>query len=385
MTERKLRMLIVGAFPAEGGREHGGILTSCRVLMASSLPQRVDLILVDSSSPSVPPPPYLNRLRRAGGRIVRTTTHFVRSRPDVALLFASIGSSFIEKSLIAAIARLFGIRTLMFPRGAGLLTQYRASRLNAAVLRCCFRIPDLMLCQGRAYQEFFVKEIGLRADRCPVIHNWTATSALLDIGATRIDKQGDAILEVLFLGWVDREKGIFELLECTRRLADTPGVPAFRVIIAGDGSAMADAERRLEELHLASVARLLGWIDSDAKVARLRGADMLVLPSYMEGMPNSVIEAMAAGLPVITTAVGTIPDVVSDGVSGFIVPPRDSDRLFTALRTLLQDAALRTSMGRAGWAIAKERFAAERAVDKIIGLANQVCGRAAPAGDKSWD
>jgi glycosyltransferase involved in cell wall biosynthesis len=384
VAERKLRMLIVGAFPAKSIREHGGILTSCRALLSSSLPQRMELILVDSSSPTVPPPPYLNRLLRAVWRVTLAVKHLVRSSPDLILLFASPGPSFIEKSLVAAIARLLGTKTLMFPRGAELLTQYRASRLNATVLRLCFRAPNLMLCQGSAYQDFFTHHIGLRLDRCPIIHNWTATDQLLNIGATRTHAQDDVPLEVLFLGWIEREKGIFELLECAKRLTDTPGVPPFTLVIAGDGSAMADVTRHLDDRRMTSVVQLLGWIDSDAKVERLRRAHVLVLPSYMEGMPNSVIEAMAAGLPVVATDVGAVVDVVADGVSGFVIPPRDADRLFDALRRLLLDASLRARMGRAGWHIAKDRFDAERAVDRIVELANRVGGRDACWGISRW-
>jgi len=376
-------MLIVGAFPTKSIREHGGILTSCRVLLASSLPQRMELILVDSSSRTVPPPPYLQRLVPALLRVILTVKHCVRSNPDVLLLFASPGPSFIEKSIMAAIARLFGIKTLMFPRGAALVAQYQVSHLRATMLRLCFRIPTLMLCQGHAYQEFFAHEVGLGLTRCPVIHNWTATTQLLNIGAARVYAPDEAPLEVLFLGWVEREKGIFELLECARRLSEAAEVPPFKIVIAGDGSAMAEARRELDDPRLASVVELLGWIDSDAKVERLRRAHLLVLPSYMEGMPNAIIEAMAAGLPVVATDVGAVVDVVSDGVNGLMIPPRNADRLVNALRELFLDAHLRERMGRAGWHIAKDRFNAERAADQIVALANRVCGRDVSLGSES--
>src|SRR5580704_4981069 len=96
VAERKLRMLIVGAFPPESTREHGGIRTSCRVLLASSLPRRMELILLNSFSPTVPPPPYLLRLRPAAFRLLQMIRHCLRSNLDVVLLFASPGPSFFE-------------------------------------------------------------------------------------------------------------------------------------------------------------------------------------------------------------------------------------------------------------------------------------------------
>jgi glycosyltransferase involved in cell wall biosynthesis len=376
-------MLIVGAFPAKNIREHGGILTSCRVLLASSLPQRMELILLDSSSPTVPPPPYLQRLLPALARIILTLKHCIWSKPDVLLLFASPGPSFIEKSLMAALARLFGVKTLMFPRGAALVSQYETSRLRATLLRLCFRIPTVMICQGTAYQDFFVQTVGLAPARCPVIHNWTATTELLDIGAVRTYGSDEGPLQVLFLGWIDREKGIFELLEAARCLSQTAEVPAFKLVIAGDGSATNDVRRELEDPQLARMVELTGWIDSEAKVERLRIAHLLVLPSYMEGMPNALIEAMAAGLPVVATDVGAVTDVVSDGVNGLVIPPRNTDRLAEALRELLLDARLRERMGRAGWHTAKDSFSAERAVDQIVALVHDVVGTDVPLGSAS--
>jgi glycosyltransferase involved in cell wall biosynthesis len=376
-------MLIVGAFPAKSIPEHGGILTSCRVLLASSLPQRMELILVDSSSRTVPPPPYMQRLLPALARVILTLKHCIWSKPDVLLLFASPGPSFIEKSMMAALARLLGVKTLMFPRGAALVSQYETSLLRATLLRLCFRIPTVMICQGNAYQDFFVHTVGLALARCPVIYNWTATTELLNVGAARSYGPDEAPLQVLFLGWIEREKGIFELLECARRLSQTAEVPAFKIVIAGDGSATADVRRELEDPQLARIVELTGWIDSAAKVERLRSAHLLVLPSYMEGMPNALIEAMAAGLPVVATDVGAVTDIVSDGVNGLVIPPRNADRLAKALRELLVDARLRERMGRAGWHIAKDSFSAERAVDQIVALAHVVHGSDVPSRSAS--
>src|SRR5579859_4358189 len=97
VAKRKLRMLIVGAFPRKPIREHGGILTSCNALMGSSLPQRTQLILVDSCNYAVPPPPRLIRSWRACLRFILFMQRLIISRPDAALFFASPGASFLEK------------------------------------------------------------------------------------------------------------------------------------------------------------------------------------------------------------------------------------------------------------------------------------------------
>jgi glycosyltransferase involved in cell wall biosynthesis len=237
-----------------------------------------------------------------------------------------------------------------------------------------------MLCQGTVYRDFFVNRIGLPVDRCPVLNNWTATPPLLKIGLSRGQRAVSSPLEILFLGWVEKEKGIFELLECTLRLSDRNDSPTFRLLIAGGGSAMAEANRYVNAHGLTDVVQFLDWIDGDEKLERLRNAELLVLPSHIEGMPNALIEAMAAGLPVVGTDVGAVGDVVSDGVTGFIVPPGDVDRLFEVLLELLGDPDLRSRMGQAGRRVAIERFSTERAVDQLLQLATADAKRIAIEG-----
>ncbi len=372
MRNKKLRMLIVGAFPRRHIREHGGVLTSCRVLLASSLPERVELVLVDSSSPSVPPPPLLRRLTRALFRVSVTCWHFIRSRPDVALLFASPGPSFVEKSLMAALARMLGIRTLMFPRGAQLIKDYHSSALKAVLFRAMFSIPDRILCQGKIYHEFFTGEIGMDSARCPILANWTATEELLHIGASRRYASNGDTLTLLFLGWIEREKGVFELLECLRVLTSKPGLPRLKVLMAGDGSGMEPVRRFVRENGLEHSVELPGWIDGPQKADAFRNADVFVLPSYVEGMPNALIEAMAAGLPVIATDVGAVSDMVDDGSNGIVIQSRDANALIRAVESLICTPSLRMALGRAAWRTARHKFSAEAAVDRLIAVSEEL-------------
>ena len=95
---------------------------------------------------------------------------------------------------------------------------------------------------------------------------------------------------------------------------------------------------------------------------------MLVLPSYMEAMPMSILEAMAARLPVIATPVGGIPDLVRDGYNGFLVPPGDISALVLKLETLVRDQVLRETMGRRGQEIVNKEFGVEHYVKRLLAL-----------------
>ena len=141
--------------------------------------------------------------------------------------------------------------------------------------------------------------------------------------------------------------------------------PSARLVIAGDGPERPALQQRVEALGLARAVRFAGWrTDLPALYATF---DAVVLSSRNEGTPIAVIEAMAAGRPVVATSVGGVPDVVADGKTGMLVPPGDSRKLVDALIALVDGPALRRSLGAAGRQ-AVERYRSERLVEDIFDL-----------------
>ena len=130
---------------------------------------------------------------------------------------------------------------------------------------------------------------------------------------------------------------------------------AVRLLIAGDGPDRPQVAGEIARLGLDGAVELLG--PSDDVDALLAAADIFVLSSDSEGMPMSVLEAMAAGLPVIASAVGGVPEVVRDGETGALVPPRDPAALGRAITRLAEDPALRQRFGAAGRSRAEREFA----------------------------
>ena len=177
---------------------------------------------------------------------------------------------------------------------------------------------------------------------------------------------------VLFLGRLEAGKGIFELLEALARLR--PAVPDVRLVCAGRGERIAVA-RYAERLGVADAVRFTGQVGPSGKRALLESAAVYAAPSYDEGLPISLLEAMAAGVPVIASAVGGIPEAVVDGVSGFLFAPGDKATLERLLRLLLAERSLAARVGAAARESARLRFAPERAVPRLeelyasIGLA----------------
>ena len=114
--------------------------------------------------------------------------------------------------------------------------------------------------------------------------------------------------------------------------------------------------------------KFTGWVGPSGKRALLEHAAVYALPSYDEGLPLSLLEAMSAGVPVVASPVGGIPEVLADGASGFLVAPGDKGALERALRRLLTERALAARMGAAARETARARYAPERALPVLENL-----------------
>ena len=150
---------------------------------------------------------------------------------------------------------------------------------------------------------------------------------------------------ILFLGRLGTRKGIYTLLEALVALKTR--FPRVLLLCGGDGE-LDEVRTQVGRLGLRENVKILGWVREPEKSALLQSAAIYVLPSFAEGLPVSVLEAMAAGVPVISTPVGGIPEVITHGREGLLVPPGDVAALSEAICQLLADVNLRTQMGRNG-------------------------------------
>jgi glycosyltransferase involved in cell wall biosynthesis len=179
------------------------------------------------------------------------------------------------------------------------------------------------------------------------------------------------IVAVGRLVWI---KGFDHLLAALARLKRS-GV-AFRARIIGDGPLFSPLRYSIADLGLAPEVTLTGPLAPEAVLAELAAADVYALTSHEEGISNGALEAMAAGLPVVTTRAGGMAEVVRDGREGFVVHTRDLEALAARLGELLGDAALRERMGRAARRRAEQELSLERQATIFEQLYRSVAGKA---------
>ncbi|MGB2713448.1 MAG: glycosyltransferase [Vicinamibacterales bacterium] len=150
-------------------------------------------------------------------------------------------------------------------------------------------------------------------------------------------------------------------------------VPDARFIVAGEGELRLQLERQIKEHRLEKHVFLAGFRPDVLSLHK--SFDIFVLSSTTEGLGTSLLDAMACGKPIVATTAGGIPEVVEDGVTGLLVPPRDADSLAKAIVVLLKDAKKRAKFGAAGLARVRERFSAERMVQDTLRVYQRVAQR----------
>ncbi|MGC9398865.1 MAG: glycosyltransferase [Anaerolineae bacterium] len=163
-------------------------------------------------------------------------------------------------------------------------------------------------------------------------------------------------------------KGYPHLLDAMVRIQ--AHLPDVKALLVGDGVLRPAMEEKAHALGLSDSVIFTGIRRDVPEILAL--LDVFVLPSLWEGLPLALLEAMAAGLPVVATRVGGVPEVVVDGVTGLLVPPRDPHALADAILRLLRDPALRRRMGEAGRARVAAHFSVEQMVRKIEALYEQL-------------
>ncbi len=239
-------------------------------------------------------------------------------------------------------------------------TDPRKPRLNRLIDRWLARRTDRIVANCHSVRDVYLHRLDLPPERILVIPNGLELQPTDDDARAQLRaKEGlpDDALIFVTAGRLERNKAVDDLLRAFARLSTE--VPQGCLIVLGLGSELAALTALAERLGVAERVIFLGQVADVAEV--LAGADVFVFASLYEGLPNAVLEAMSAGLPVVTTAVGGIPEVVSDGETGLVVPTRRPEELAERMLRLARDVDLRRRLGRA----ARERvgeFTMERMV-----------------------
>ncbi|WP_246191372.1 glycosyltransferase family 4 protein [Aureimonas leprariae] len=258
-------------------------------------------------------------------------------RIELVHIHAAMRGSFWRKHLFASLARTFRVPVILHLHGSEMRQFYEAQRPQVQhLIRRNLEKSDRVLVLSESWRSF-IERIAPAA-RITVVPNYVTVPA-------RPAADGRDGAEVLFLGLVGPRKGTFDLIEAFAGVAARH--PAARLTVGGNGE-VEKAATLVGERGLGAQVSLAGWVDGEGKTRLLERSSIYALPSYNEGLPMSVLEAMAAELAVVTTRVGGIPELITDGVDGLLLEPGDKQGLEASLDLLLGDGERRRAIAAAG-------------------------------------
>lgn len=340
----KLRVLfIAGIDPVPSGGS-GGQVAEMSTVYSSALGDVVHLIPLSSTMRSVPPPSILTRIIIALWRQMRFVT--MLSRSDVVFVYAGDGLTLVEKGLMCMLSRVAGKGVVVRFGSGNLPAQVKRHRCYEKLLQLVLKSAHVVSTQGPAWSQFFESYEEAKGKTFEIGNAVRFQSPAQEL---RRDKN-----LVVFAGWMQKEKGIFDALEVFKRVVAV--VPDARFVLAGGGRDLQEFRGRIVSIGLEKCVTAPGWLDRMQLQNLMESASIFLFPSHYEGLPNAMLEAMGAGLACIASKVGSIPDVLEEGKSGFLVEVGDIDAIVDALLRLLRDPSLRAAIGEAARAVAVARF-----------------------------
>ncbi|MFF2107813.1 glycosyltransferase [Rhodococcus koreensis] len=376
MTDRPLTVLYVVPDLGVGGAERHATTLLSHLDRSRFTPSVICLgregaFFADLTAAGIPARALHRAKSRALSALVDLVREMRRASPDIVIVRGY--SSEILGRIAAVIAQVPHVVVWVHNCGdieRRSLTRRFADRLLRPGTTAYFGV-------AHAQVEYLVDELHHPPGKVRVIHNGV-DPALFDPAGDRGILAEFAIAGhdpvVGILAALRPEKDHAMLLRAARMVVDE--LPHTRVLIIGDGPQRGALEKLTSELGLVDNVVFTGS-RSDGP-ALLGAVDVFVLSSYsIECFPMALLEAMAAGRPAVCTAVGGIPEMISDGITGHLVPPRDAHALAKALVRVLSDPARAREMGRAARARVENEFSLRRSVDEAQSALEQVAGRGA--------
>lgn len=295
-------------------------------------------------------------LRRTGARHLHN--HFTDSSCTVAMLASALSG-------IPFSFTMHGPADFFAPAAWRLSDKIAAARFVACISWFC-RAQGMLFSAPEHWGKLHVIHCAVEPERygAPVAE------------AGRAAEAGQGPARLLYVGRLAAVKGLRVLFEALAAF----GQEGPRLVLVGDGPDRAALEREAAARGLGDRIRFDGYRSQGEVAAALAEADLFVLPSFAEGVPVVLMEAMASRKPVVATRVGGVSELVEDGVSGLLVPPSDAAALGAAIGRLAAEPALRARMGAAGRAKVEAEFALAGEAERLAGLFAAYAGPAAPGG-----
>jgi glycosyltransferase involved in cell wall biosynthesis len=269
----------------------------------------------------------------------------------------------LRDGLSLLLAKSLGYRVLVFLHGWDPACELMIRRRFLPLFRWVYFRADACIVLATQFQSV-LREFGYAK---PIyLQTMVVPDEVFGLGdGQRTYKASGNVLNVLFLARVEKEKGIYEAIEAFR-LVQRKHL-SICLTVAGDGSELKSVQEYVRTQRIEGIT-FLGWVRGSSKLEAFANADLYLFPTYREGMPNSMLEAMACGLPVVTRAVGGVRDFFEDGKMGFLTESKEPGVFAELLERLLLDPTRRHAMAHYNYLFAKQHFAASVVAWRLVNV-----------------
>ena len=318
------------------------------------LNERFNLVVV----PTFEDGDRLAKLRAAFSGLYTLARLLARRQVDVIDVHSSTGGSLVRKLVAVLMARASRRPVVFHLHAGGAAALFEASgggwqhKALGYVLRHADCVVALTPDWARRIQDF------TEVRRIDIVGN------VPNLPSELPPRTPDSETTVIFLGHLYDRKGVYELLEAFALLR--AGRPALRLVLAGEGPELENLRSIVTSRpELRDAVDLPGWVDADQKLKLLASAACLVLPSYSEGLPLTLLEAMAMGVPVVATSVGGIPEAVADGREAVLVPPQDASALAGGIARILDDPTFAQALTASARARVRAEYSSQALAERM--------------------
>jgi len=331
----------------------GGIATVVRNYEDAGLFEKWGIIFLSTHAEGSAPTKVFSAIYA----LYRFITLLLRRRVALLHVHSAQYTSFWRKSIFILVAFTAGCPVIFHLHGCEFMIFYneRCGWLGKRFVRFILAKSSVVV----ALSTQWVQNIARISSKVNVVCVYNSVTVP---AAQNALPQKDRLPILLFLGRLGSRKGTYDLLEALVRVKDE--VPNVVLKLGGDGE-LEQVVDRAKELGLEQNIEIMGWVRGDQKSSLLNEAAIYVLPSYNEGLPMGILEAMSVGLPVISTTIGGIPDAIDSGIDGILIEPGDIDGLVHAIERLLHDADYRQGMGNAAREKVVHKFSAEKVIPQL--------------------
>lgn len=333
-------LFLVPQHNGNSAQNPGGQITAANGLVFFFKRLGAKLTIVNTVDKSFPPSGLLKKSCKSLFRLFFVLYLLCTKKHTGAVLFTGCGLSLIERVICCIFMRIFRVRSILFFRNSAILFIDLMS-LKGIFLKFALKVPDHIAVQGKSWEEHLIN-FGVAEHKMFIVRNWIPQAINIAQYPKKIS-EGTSV-HFMFTGWLVKNKGIYELAQAIELLIQDK--LNFKLTFIGGGTLEYWLRQQHTKFQWGNRVAILGWKNAHEIDILLDTAHVFVLPTYQEGFPNALLEAFAKGLPAISTNVGAIPDSLSDGKNGFIVPPKNSNALFQAMKKYIINPAIISDQSR---------------------------------------